>query len=191
MLATSAGEWVHCGRVFSATEIAELCATVAWLPGLARKELAATVCEHLGWTTLTGTAKISACLELLERLQAAGLLVLPALRPSPPRRCAPPSASATPVAEPAVHCALSALAPVSLEVVRDATRVAQWDALVARWHPLGFQGAFGYRLRYFINGGRPAAGLRPAVRCCPRGSRARSAGSAGRPRPAARTWRGW
>ena len=80
---------MHCGRVFSATEIAELCATVAWLPGLARKELAATVCEHLGWTTLTGTAKISACLEFLERLQAAGLLVLPALRPSPPRRCAP------------------------------------------------------------------------------------------------------
>jgi hypothetical protein len=153
MLATSAGEWVHCGRVFSATEIAELCATVAWLPGLARKELAATVCEHLGWTTLTGTAKISACLDFLERLQAAGLLVLPALRPSPPRRCAPPSASVAPVAEPAVHCALSALAPVSLEVVRDATRVAQWDALVARWHPLGFQGAFGYRLRYFITAG--------------------------------------
>jgi len=156
MLATSAGEWVRCGRVFSAAEIAELCATVAWLPGLARKELAATVCEHLGWTTLTGTAKISACLDFLERLQAAGLLVLPALRPSPPRRCAPPSASVAPVApvaEPAVHCALSALAPVSLEVVRDATRVAQWDALVARWHPLGFQGAFGYRLRYFITAG--------------------------------------
>jgi hypothetical protein len=56
MHATSAGEWGHCGRVFSATEIAELCATVAWLPGLARKELAATVCEHLGWTTLTATA---------------------------------------------------------------------------------------------------------------------------------------
>jgi hypothetical protein len=74
-------------------------------------------------------------------------------RPSPPRRCAPPSASVAPVAEPAVHCALSALAPVSLEVVRDATRVAQWDALVARWHPLGFQGAFGYRLRYFITAG--------------------------------------
>ena len=40
MLATSAGEGVHCGRVFSAAEIADLCATVAWLPGLARKELA-------------------------------------------------------------------------------------------------------------------------------------------------------
>ena len=123
---------MHCGRVFSAAEIAELCATVAWLPGLARKELAATVCEHLGWTTLTGTAKISACLEFLERLQAAGLLVLPALRPSPPRRCAPAAAPVAPIAEPLVHCALSSLAPVSLEVVRDAAGVAQWDALVAR-----------------------------------------------------------
>ena len=154
MVATGTGEWVHCGRVFSAEEIADLCATVAWLPGLARKELAATVCEHLGWSTLTGTAKISACLEFLERLQAAGLLVLPALRPSPPRRCAPPAAAPVePLAESLVHCALSALAPVSLEVVRDAAGVAQWDALVARWHPLGFQGAFGYRLRYFITAG--------------------------------------
>ncbi|MEF8734855.1 MAG: hypothetical protein V5B40_24010, partial [Candidatus Accumulibacter meliphilus] len=81
MVATSAGDWVHCGRVFRAAEIADLCATVAWLPGLARKELAATVCEHLGWTTLTGTAKLSACLEFLERLQATGRLALPAVRP--------------------------------------------------------------------------------------------------------------
>jgi hypothetical protein len=57
-----------------------------------------------------------------------------------------------------VHCALSALAPVCLEVVRDAALVAQWDALVARWHPLGFQGAFGYRLRYFITAGERRLG---------------------------------
>ena len=153
MVATSAGEWVHCGRVFSAVEIADLCATVAWLPGLARKELAATVCEHLGWTTLTGTAKISACLEFLERLQAAGLLALPAVRPSPARRSPPAAAPIEPVAEPPVYGTLSALGPVSLEGVRDPAMVAQWDALVARWHPLGFQGAFGYRLRYFITAG--------------------------------------
>ena len=145
--------WVHCGREFSAAEIADLCATVAWLPGLPRQELAATLCEHLAWFTLSGTPKIHACLEFLERLRVAGLLALPALRLSPPRRCAPPSAAVEPVAEPLVHCALSALAPVSLEVVRDAAVGAQWDALVARWHPLGFQGAFGYRLRYFILAG--------------------------------------
>jgi hypothetical protein len=176
MLATSAGEWVHCGRVFSATEIAELCATVAWLPGLARKELAATVCEHLGWTTLTGTAKISACLDFLERLQAAGLLVLTALRPSPPRRCAPPSASAAPVApvaEPAVHCALSALAPVS----RSGSRRDPGGAVGCAGGalaPAGFPGGLRLPAALLHHGGRPAAGLRPAVRCCPRGGRARS-----------------
>lgn len=145
--------WVHCGREFSAAEIADLCATVAWLPGLPRQELAATLCEHLAWFTLSGTPKIHACLEFLERLRVAGLLALPALRPSPPRRSTAPAAAVEPVAEPLVHCALSALAPVSLEVVRDAAVGAQWDALVARWHPLGFQGAFGYRLRYFILAG--------------------------------------
>ncbi len=75
--------------------------------------MAATLCEPLGWVTLTGTAKIDACLEFLERLQAAGLLVLPARRPSPPRRVTPPAAV---VEESPVHCALSALAPVRLEV---------------------------------------------------------------------------
>jgi hypothetical protein len=146
--------WVHCGREFSAKEVADLCATVTWLPGLARKELAATLCEHLGWVTVTGTAKIDACLGFLERLQAAGLLVLPARRPSPPRRVTPPAAVVEPIVEESpVHCVLSALAPVRLEVVRDAALVTQWDARVARGHPLGFQGAFGYRLRYFITTG--------------------------------------
>jgi hypothetical protein len=146
--------WVHCGREFSAAEVADLCATVAWLPGLPRQELAATLCEHLDWFTLTGTPKVHACLEFLERLRSAGLLVLPALRPSPPRRSTSPVVVVEPIVEESpVHCTLSALAPIRLEVIRDAALVTQWDALVARWHPLGFQGAFGYRLRYFITAG--------------------------------------
>ncbi len=132
--------WMLCGREFSATEVAEICATVAWLPGLSRKELAATLCAHLSWVTLTGTAKIDACLEFLGRWQGAGLLALPALRPAPPRRGGAAPAAAPVAAEPLIDCPLSELAPVCLEVVRDVARTAQWDALVARWHPLGFQG---------------------------------------------------
>jgi hypothetical protein len=199
MLATSAGEWVHCGRVFSATEIAELCATVAWLPGLARKELAATVCEHLGWTTLTGTGED-------QRLPGFSWSVCrrpdcwycPALRPSPPRAFArPPSASAAPVAppfaEPAVHCALSALAPVSLAVV--SRRDPGWrsgDALVARWHPLGF--SRGPSVTGCATSSRRASGGW-AASCCPvlprAVGRARSVDRLDGPGPAARTWRGW
>jgi len=150
----TSSDWVHCGREFSAQEVADVGATVAWLPGLARSELAATLCEHLGWVTLTGTAKIDACLEFLKRLPAAGLLVLPTPRPSPRHRSMPPRAVVEPLVEESpVDCTLSALAPVRLEVIRDTALVTQWDALMARWHPLGFQGAFGYRLRYFITAG--------------------------------------
>ena len=96
MGAMSPGPWVQSGRVFSAEEIAAIRATVAWLPGLARQELAATLCEHLDWYTLTGTPKLDACGELLVRLEAAGLLVLPAVRPAGRPRRVPPGAPKRP-----------------------------------------------------------------------------------------------
>ncbi|MCP4289891.1 MAG: hypothetical protein GY792_36670, partial [Gammaproteobacteria bacterium] len=77
---TEAGEWVQSGREFSTQEIRQIRETVQWLPGLARKELAATVCEHLHWQTASGTPKLQACRTLLERLEAAGLVELPELR---------------------------------------------------------------------------------------------------------------
>ncbi len=156
MAVLSTRDWVHCGREFSAAEIADLCATVAWLPGLPRHELAATLCEHLAWFTLSGTPKIHACQEFLERLQAAGLLELPPLRPARPARPDRPERllpAVEPIDEAPIHGPLQALGPVRLEIVRETMLMAQWDALVARWHPLGFQGAFGYRLRYFITAG--------------------------------------
>ena len=80
---TEAGEWVQCGRKFSAEEIRQIRETVAWLPRLARGELAATVCEHLEWYTAARTPKRQACQKLLERLEAAGLIELPAVRRQP------------------------------------------------------------------------------------------------------------
>ncbi len=79
MGATKAGEWVQCGREFSAEEISQIRETVAWLPGLARSELAATVCEHMDWRTASGTPKRQACQRLLARLEAAGLVDWPAM----------------------------------------------------------------------------------------------------------------
>ena len=158
MGAMSPGPWVQSGRVFSAEEIAAIRATVAWLPGLARQELAATLCEHLDWYTLTGTPKLDACGELLVRLEAAGLLALPAVRPAGRQRRVPPAAPPEEAAETPLCTPLAALGPVHLEVVQTPEAVVQWDAAVARWHPLGFKGAFGYRLRYFIIAGEQRLG---------------------------------
>ena len=55
---TDAGEWVRCGREFSAEEIRRIRETVARVSGLARGELAATVREHPDRHTAAGTPKM-------------------------------------------------------------------------------------------------------------------------------------
>jgi hypothetical protein len=151
-------EWVACGRRFSAQEIGDIRQTVAWLPGLARKELAATLCEHLHWHTAAGTPKIQACQRLLERLAGAGLVALPPVRdeqrhggPGATVSLSGRSAPGQPVTGP-----LRKFQPVRLEPVTGAAETGLWNEYVERFHPLGYRGAFGYRLRYFIRaGGEP------------------------------------
>jgi len=150
-----AGDWVQCGRKFSAQEISQIRETVAWLPGLARRELAATVCEHLHWHAASGTPKLQACQSLLDRLEAAGLVELPALRQHKVH-----TANRAGVALSERSASVSALAgplrdfePVWLEAVTEASAVGLWNEYVERFHPLGYKGAFGYRRRYFIRSG--------------------------------------
>jgi hypothetical protein len=160
MSRTEAGDWVQCGREFSTQEIREIRETVAWLAGLARGELAATVCEHLDWHTAAGTPKIQACQKLLERLEAAGLVELPSIKrqkvPTGKRagvRLSERTATVRPVVGP-----LRDVQPVRLEAVTQAAQVRLWNEYVERFHPQGYKGAFGYRLRYFIHSGSQCLG---------------------------------
>jgi hypothetical protein len=160
MTTGNTSEWVACGRRFSAQEIGEIRQTVAWLPGLARKELAATVCEHLHWHTAAGTPKIQACQRLLERLAAAGLVELPRLRveqrhggPGAAVCLSGRTAPGEPLAGP-----LRDFQPVRLEPVAGGAEAGLWNEYVERFHPLGYKGAFGYRLRYFIHAGAQRLG---------------------------------
>src|SRR5439155_21892094 len=66
------------GRMFAASEIALICEVVATCRGLSRRELANTISELVGWTRANGSLKEPECLMLLARLEAQGLLRLPA-----------------------------------------------------------------------------------------------------------------
>src|SRR6266849_9952743 len=69
-----------CGRTFTAQEV-ELMRVVAHdYAGLGVTEIARTVCELLDWKRPNGGLKNHECRQLLERLQAGGVLTLPALR---------------------------------------------------------------------------------------------------------------
>jgi hypothetical protein len=155
MSTTNVSHWVQCGRVISTQEIEQIRETVSWLPGLARGELAATVCEHLEWHTAAGTPKIDACQKLLERLEAARLVELPVVerqKASPAKRSGIVLSERTATISP-LSCPLRDIEPVHLEVVTDAAEIGLWNETVERFHPLGYKGAFGYRLRYFIYSG--------------------------------------
>ena len=73
----------ECGRIFqsgrdiSDQEISEIRETVGLFPELSRSELVATICEHLGWVTASGSYKLDACMKLLEKLESEGFLRLP------------------------------------------------------------------------------------------------------------------
>ena len=72
------------GRMFVACEIALIGEVVDTCGGLSRKELANTISELVGWTRAHGSLKEAECLLLLARLEAQGLLRLPAKQQTRP-----------------------------------------------------------------------------------------------------------
>ena len=101
------------GRRFTRKQLAQVQETIQRFPNLSRTELARTVCEHLNWKTPNGRDKVESCLTLLAKLEAQGVVTLPAkqARQAPQRRVPvlendPPETS--------METALSALTPIRL-----------------------------------------------------------------------------
>lgn len=138
-------------RRFGPEEIAQICLTVDLLPGLARHELASTLCEHLDWMTPSGRPKVCACLKLLDKLAAQGRVRLPAKRAQRPhakvfRRSYSPGSEPQPL----LSVALSEIGELGLEVVSGRERLQLWNEYVDRYHYLGYRRPFGCTLRYFV-----------------------------------------
>ena len=138
------------GRRFTRKQLAQVQETVQRFPNLSRTELARTVCEHLNWKTPNGRDKVQSCLTLLEKLEAQGVVTIPAkqARQTPQRRV-PVLEKGTP--ETAIKTALSELAPIRLEAVgRTGPHREQWKAYLQTYHYLGYRQPIGSHLGYFI-----------------------------------------
>lgn len=129
---------------------------VGGFAGLSRDELAATVCELLGWRRATGRVKTRECRDLLERLEAAGLITLPGKRVGRPVG----ARSTVPVtrrgdAQAAVTGTVRDVAPLAIVRVTTADERRLFRELVGRYHYLGYAVPFGAQLRYLISASRP------------------------------------
>jgi len=70
----------YAGLTAGSEEIAHIRNIAQQYAWLSRKELTATLCEHLGWLTAAGEPRFKAAAEVLSRLEAVEAVGLPALR---------------------------------------------------------------------------------------------------------------
>jgi len=142
--------------MFTAAEIALIREVVATCGGLSRKELANTISELVGWTRANGSLKEAECLMLLARLEAQGLLCLPAKQQTRPIGSGT-SIPRTDAGEPGVPLSgrVETFAPVCVERVTDAVARQRFRELVGRYHPLGYKVPFGAQVQYLVSISRP------------------------------------
>ena len=151
------------GEEVSASQLATIREVVALYRGLSRMELAATVCELLGWQRASGRVKARECREWLEKLDGEGRLVLPVKRQGRPigSKTAVPRTAAGECRD-EVTGSVGDVAPVVVEPVVDAAGRRRFRELVGRYHYLGHAVPYGAHLRYLVLGSRPA----PEVLAC-------------------------
>jgi hypothetical protein len=139
-----------CGRTFTEQEMELMCVVAHDYAGLGVTEIARTVCELLEWKRPNGGLKNHECRQLLERLQAEGVLRLPALRKLGGRGSRRVDVS-QPRGEPeAVECAARECEPLELALVEGEGESRLWRELMERYHYLGCRVPFGAHLRYWV-----------------------------------------
>jgi hypothetical protein len=148
--------WNFVGHAVRADELELIRSIVDEFGGLSRVELASTVCELLAWTRATGRLKARECRDLLERLEAAGEIRLPAKRVGRPlgAHTSVPVTRRGDVPAP-VTGTVHDLAPIAIERVTTADDRLLFRELVGRHHYLRHATPFGGHLRYLIYAARP------------------------------------
>lgn len=141
----------YCGRTFTNEEmnaIRTLCAT----PQISRYRLSREVCERLAWRAPNGRLKEMSCRVAMLRMQADGLITLPA-----PKKAKPPTYRSHPELERAVSPPTRLISVdlrhLRIEPVLSKPDSLLWNAAIQRHHYLGHQPLPGAQLRYFVHAG--------------------------------------
>jgi hypothetical protein len=142
----------YCGRTFTASDIELIRNLIGADPTLTRYRLSREVCERLAWHRPDGRLKDMSCRVALLRMQADGLIGLPAPRCAKPTTFRVPSELEHAVQPPALSPLPLDLRGLAVELVRDKAESLLWNAFIERHHYLGHQLVPGAQLRYFVRG---------------------------------------
>ncbi len=143
-----------CGREFSDEVLERIGRVVAQDPELTRAALSRRVAGWLGWKDWRGRPKAMNCRGALLKLHRRGVIPLPEPRRAVKhRRCCELQAPVPSVAVTGRLADLGELAVVVVEGARSSSS-QRWKALIAAYHPLGYQPLCGRQVRYLVRSSR-------------------------------------
>jgi Domain of unknown function (DUF4338) len=151
------------GRQFSPQDLRLIFEVIRDFSALSLTELSSTLCELLDWKRANGKLKHKECRTLLERLQAEGLALLPALRKTAPFRPRAVAFNIQGNPQKPVTGSVGEYSPLLLRLVQGTDLSSLWNQFIDRYHYLRFRVPFGANLRYLVESerhrGRPLACL--------------------------------
>jgi hypothetical protein len=148
---------VFSGRTFCPKDIEMIRWVVKTCRRLSRYEIAATICELLGWTTPAGRLKLPQCVDFLEKLESEGIIELPPKQAGKIRN----SGAKMTVMEfdtKEITGELREYEPIRLMITRGNEEKKRWRSYVNQYHMLGYRQEFGSQLQYFIRSGEKELG---------------------------------
>ena len=153
-------ELVLQGRPVSGEDLAQVRSWRAEHPAWHRTRLSRGLCARWGWRNEAGQLKDMAARALLLKLEARGLIELPARqRPSVNGQRNHRSAAGTPAMDP-MHGSLASVGPLNVAVVAAGSpEAAGFGSLLQQHHYLGHRNCVGENLKYWVRDrqGRPLA----------------------------------
>lgn len=142
------------GRRLDAKSLAEIQSLIDANPSWSRRHIADELVSRWDWRNGAGRLKDMSCRLMLARLEEKGLVRLPARRKAASTRKSRLMPVVTGIDTSVMSCLLSAVQPVSLEVIRYGTASALlFDGLLAQHHYLGYAYPIGANVRYLVRDG--------------------------------------
>ena len=142
--------WKYCGRVFSESELTFIRSIIDEDSSRNRTAIARLVCEQLGWYRPDGTLKTPSMSQVLVKMEADGLISLPALQRVHSTRIKPIHHTARTAVGEEIIFAAGKLLDVHVEIAKSEDEKSLWNEYIDRYHYLGYTQLAGAQMKYFL-----------------------------------------
>jgi len=139
----------YCGRDFTPEELEILRRLIAAAPGRCRTQISRLACEALAWYKPDGGLKEMSCRVAMLRMQADGLLTLPAPRRANGNGKLRRRRTAATDPDSPMELPADQISDLVLETAQDKADSRLWGEYVDRYHYLGYRPLPGAQMRYF------------------------------------------